>query len=131
MLEDGVITGPQIDGAREMLLACSLTYVASSLASVLQFWPWLPRRPMAAAGLKAPAFLAPTCAPVSPPGRAGRPAHRATGRRVKRRPTVIRSVVRLLGKPLMRGWYRTRFAMRRPASVSPGVPASAAPRATV
>lgn len=29
--------------ARQMLMACTLTYVASSLAAALQLWPWISR----------------------------------------------------------------------------------------
>ena len=43
MLEAGYLDERQMGDARQMLLACSLTYVAASLASALQLWPWLPR----------------------------------------------------------------------------------------
>jgi Zn-dependent membrane protease YugP len=43
MLRNGYIGSEQLAGAREILTACSLTYVASSLLGVLNVWPWLPR----------------------------------------------------------------------------------------
>jgi Zn-dependent membrane protease YugP len=47
MLRDGYIAGDQVDAAHRILFACSLTYVASSLAGVLNIWPWLGRGPIA------------------------------------------------------------------------------------
>ncbi|MGD8620101.1 MAG: zinc metallopeptidase, partial [Gammaproteobacteria bacterium] len=43
MLQDGYIHSAQIGEARKILSACSLTYVTSSLVSVLHIWPWLGR----------------------------------------------------------------------------------------
>lgn len=41
MLEAGIIDGESIKGARQILLACSLTYLTSSLIGVINIWPWL------------------------------------------------------------------------------------------
>lgn len=41
LLKDGYITERQAKDAKTILVASSLTYVASSLLSVLNFWPWL------------------------------------------------------------------------------------------
>ena len=38
MLEDGYVDNAQLSDARMILVACSLTYAASSLASVLNVW---------------------------------------------------------------------------------------------
>ncbi len=43
MLQDGVVDSRQMTDAKNILIACSLTYVASSLVSVLNIWPWLGR----------------------------------------------------------------------------------------
>jgi len=42
MLRDGYISPEQEKAARKILTACSLTYVASSLAGVLTVWRWFP-----------------------------------------------------------------------------------------
>jgi Zn-dependent membrane protease YugP len=103
MLQEGYIDTGQVSDARKILAACSLTYIASSLVSILNIWPWLGRGPAAARpgtaaglhGLTAGAFAAAThgrpsrATPVrrQPPGRAAR-------------------LVRTLGKPLIREWVR-------------------------
>ena len=45
MLEGCGLDDQQINDARRILLACSLTYVASSVTSMLTFWPWIGRPP--------------------------------------------------------------------------------------
>jgi Zn-dependent membrane protease YugP len=60
MLQDGYIHSEQVKDAKSILVACSLTYVAASFASVLSIWPWLgprlalvwPGNPFCAAGGK-------------------------------------------------------------------------------
>jgi len=42
MLRDGYISREQEKAARKILTACSLTYIASSLAGVLTVWRWFP-----------------------------------------------------------------------------------------
>lgn len=41
LLRDGYIREEQVKATRQILIACSLTYVASSLAEVLGIWHWL------------------------------------------------------------------------------------------
>lgn len=41
LLESGYLEPSQIPAARRILKACALTYVASSLAGLLNFWRWL------------------------------------------------------------------------------------------
>lgn len=41
MLRDGYIGEQQAQDARKILLACSLTYIASSMVAILHIWPWL------------------------------------------------------------------------------------------
>jgi Zn-dependent membrane protease YugP len=45
MLEDCCLEDGKVQQARRILLACSLTYVASSVTSLLTLWPWLGRAP--------------------------------------------------------------------------------------
>ena len=46
LLRERYIGVEQAKDARKILIACSSTYVVSSLVSVLNFWPWLGRRPV-------------------------------------------------------------------------------------
>lgn len=115
MLEARYLSGAQVGSAKEILFACSLTYVASSLASVLQLWPWLPRGPM---------MLHPS-APID-----GRASTRSAGnvgsegaRRAPtpvtirpRRPGAVHGLVRRFGKPIIRSWYQAQ----RTAALSQG-----------
>lgn len=41
ILRKGYIKEEQVPSARKILLACALTYFASSLASLLNFWQWI------------------------------------------------------------------------------------------
>ncbi len=111
LLEGEYLRGEQVDGAREMLLACSLTYLASSLAAVLQFWPWLPRRPM----MMVSALAAPGPFPQAPE----RPNRRLPRARRQREAGAVRSLVRLLGKPVIRSWYQARAVASGPALAAP------------
>jgi Zn-dependent membrane protease YugP len=109
MLQEGYIDAAQIGEARKILAACSLTYVASSLVSVLNIWPWLGRGPgvlvqQQAAGLvsgmpapqhSSPRASAPARRPRSP---ASKPAH-GGGMHV---------LLRTYGKPMIRHWMRLR-----------------------
>lgn len=45
ILQDGYIDEEEEKSARKILAACSLTYVASSLAGVLTVWRWIPTGP--------------------------------------------------------------------------------------
>ena len=109
MLEEGYISEQQVQEARKILTACSLTYIASSLVSILNFWPWLGRRPVAIST----ALLAGNTSPVashdtasaSGPVRQPTAMHRAA-RRLRRQPGKAASLVRKYGKPVIREWVR-------------------------
>ena len=60
LLRQRYVGAEQSKEARKILMACSMTYVASSLVSVLSFWPWLGRKP----AVPAPA---PPVPPATPP----------------------------------------------------------------
>ncbi len=107
LLRDGYIDDEQVRDVRKILAACSLTYIASSLVSVLNIWPVL-GRPSAVYGLL----------PAPQPGKAlsapGAKAHRAKTRSpgsalavrsVRYNPEGRRAkLLRKFGKPVIRGW---------------------------
>ena len=41
ILRQGYLQGADLDRAHRILTACALTYLASSLASLLNFWRWI------------------------------------------------------------------------------------------
>jgi len=47
MLRSGYIEEEQVKDARMILVACSMTYIAASMVSILNFWPWFIRGPIA------------------------------------------------------------------------------------
>jgi Zn-dependent membrane protease YugP len=111
LLRDGYIEENQVDDVRTMLTACSLTYVASSLAAILHVWPWLPRGPVMLAhpgvalrrGDNDGKALDATHdrRPISPPRRpGGRPVRGASARFAAR-----------IAKPLFRGWLGYKRAV--------------------
>jgi Zn-dependent membrane protease YugP len=110
LLRDGYIDGEQVRDVRKILVACSLTYISSSLVSVLNFWPLLGRRttvlrllpgpqpgvakPDSAAGSRSTKSL---CPPVG----AGTDCsfrHIPEGTTTK--------LLRRFGKPVIRSWLR-------------------------
>lgn len=106
MLREQSFDDAQVSDARRILIACSLTYVASSLVAILYLWPWTAPRP-AAAGLTGPTrrVLLP------PPREAGTGSTSAARPRPVRRRDLIRgsgaeTLIRGLAKPLIRGWLR-------------------------
>ena len=103
------LNGNQLRDARQILIACSLTYVASSMLSVLNLWPWLN-------GMVA--FTGHTRSVRSE----GHPSHDgqqigARQRKIKRADQKIvckgpaargtaHRLIRGVGKPLVRVWFR-------------------------
>jgi len=121
MLKSRYLNDVEASGAREILLACSLTYVASSLASVLQLWPWLPVRRV---------MLCQLSVAKSETVSVRSPGHRPEGRKVPgddtvrtirvRRPSTVRRLVRRFGKPILRAWYQAQSG----SGVSPRSPST-------
>lgn len=113
LLRDGVIGEGQVKDARKILMACSLTYIASSLAAVLSLWPWLGRAPLTAAGGpgRLP-LLEGTARAVSAAGKQypRRPRRRSTASRKRSTPGLLAGLVREFGKPVIRAWLRTSGA---------------------
>jgi len=52
MLEAGYIRAEQSESAQRILFACSMTYAAASLSSVLTAWPWMRGSAALAVGMK-------------------------------------------------------------------------------
>jgi len=108
MLTNGYINEQEGQAARRILLACSLTYIASSLVAVLHVWPWI-GRPQAVSpftsddqsGQKALA-----CHGVSQRSERTHPipsgAHRL---RNSTDSPVLEKLIRFFGKPLVRAWF--------------------------
>ena len=108
MLKDGYIDATHAGEARKILAACSLTYVASSLVSVLNIWPWLGRGP-AGIFLQAPAVA--TLPPARPRTRlaSARTARPAPAPAAQRRRTGSGRAERLLrrhARPLIKYWLK-------------------------
>lgn len=108
ILQDGYIPEEQLKEARKILLACSLTYIASSMVAVLHIWPWLPRRPALSMPLVAPDMLASTVTPHALPVH-GKITSNGDSRKapVQRRRTGgsrTEQLIRRYGKPLIRSW---------------------------
>ena len=108
MLRDGYIDEGQVAGAHRVLVACSLTYVAASLAGLLNLWPWLgrvPVRPVVAlvAGAE-PRPAAARRAVREAPSRS-RTALAPTATTVRR--AALEKTLRRYAKPLIRRWLLT------------------------
>lgn len=104
MLQEGYIEESRIKDARKILLACSLTYVASSLVSVVNFWPWLGHGSV---------FLTSCEQPSSRQTATGRrtasprpPATQHSPARTSLRHGTFELAFRKVAKPLVRGWFR-------------------------
>lgn len=115
MLEEGYVRTEHIADARKILLACSLTYVASSLISVLNVWPWLPRVPLSMIG------SGHTLAAAAGVGEDNRPRRRKRisafstprARRAAKYNTVV-ALVRQITKPAIRGWLQLSRSVQNP-----------------
>jgi len=98
MLQDGHIQYEQLGKAKKILLACSMTYVAAPLTSILTGWTWLPRASLHAGG----GVNATGLGPRRRPGPA-RVRFRA-GRGATPGPSTPRRLFRSIAKPLIRQW---------------------------
>lgn len=110
LLSDGYIAGEQVRDVRKILVACSLTYIASSLVSVLNIWPWLGRRPAVHGLLAEPKSGIARSQPGTGAKKTERPHSPVltrTAHALMHRPETTADVLlRLFGKPLIRGWLR-------------------------
>ena len=110
ILQDGYIPDEQLKEARKILLACSLTYIASSMVAVLNVWPWLPRRPALAMSQLAPGLVASAAVQhvLSAQGTLNSTANGRKTALARRQAGGGRAeqIIRRYGKPLIRQWVR-------------------------
>ena len=107
----GVLPEENLGDAREILVACSMTYVASSLAGVIHIWPWVGRGTLF---LLPPANASSAGARASAPaaGSRGKAVTRARPRRTTIRGGLLENAFRRTAKPLVRQWLRTSRGLR-------------------
>jgi len=112
LLQGGAVPSSQLQDAKKILIACSLTYVASSFVSLLNIWPWLGRGG-ALTGLSRQTGL--TAISAYPAHRESQSGVDPQQVRKTRRVRVQTSsggasdiLIRGLGKPLIRTWLRLR-----------------------
>lgn len=112
MLREGHVDDAQLTDARKILLACSLTYVASSLVAVLYVWPWLGRLgPVYAAPNQRLALATVDVCTHPLEGGRKRVGWRADRSGVRMQPRIrVRGEtghrIKKIAKPLIRGWLR-------------------------
>ena len=110
ILQDGYVGEEQLEEARKILLACSLTYIASSMVAVLHIWPWLGRRPALTSALLAQGVPGPARKGSATRVQGTRRGSSAGGldrqRRVRSGGGRADGLIRRYGKPLVRGWIR-------------------------
>ncbi|MEA3413274.1 MAG: zinc metallopeptidase [Pseudomonadota bacterium] len=109
MLRDDYISDEQEKAAREILTACSLTYVAASLAGVLNVWPWIRGIPVPAPR-RAPAGLVADHECATNRRKVNRIVSGSTGKR--RRHGVMEALLRDVGKPVIRQWIQFRRGIK-------------------
>ena len=113
MLLDGRISEQKGQEARKILWACSLTYIASSLVSVLHVWPWIGPSPAVVPvryGLRAFAKSQGPVLAYKPVNRARcLPPTMKRSSKVKKT-GLLEALVRPIGKPLIRLWLRVTEA---------------------
>jgi len=110
LLRDGYIDGEQVRDVRKILLACSLTYIASSLVSVLYIWPWLGRQPAVHGLLPRPQTDVARSNAATRRHRTTTPRSHVstrTARTLRHKPEgTTATLLRRFGKPVIRIWIR-------------------------
>ncbi len=113
MLRDDAISSSQMSDAKNILIACSLTYVASSVLSVLNIWPWLGRGGAYTVFSAESRMLALTVDAThrgSQPDECRQQTRRSQPLRLQTTPKrTAEKLIRTLGKPLVRSWLRLRM----------------------
>ena len=120
LLRNDYLDAQQSEDAKKILVASSLTYVASSLLAVMNIWPWLPR----SGPTRLPARLSLQNSldehPAQTDDRFNNIVIEQSGRRnldVQRRPHnqtqagMLPALVRIISKPLVRSWFRLRWGL--------------------
>jgi len=114
MLQEGYLEPAQVEAAQRILFACSMTYAAASVSSVLTVWPWMGRggaalsagmRTVSAVTERVVSGAAEETAAVDETGPAEVPSGARRAR--ARAPGSVRggqfeALVRRIGKPLVR-----------------------------
>ena len=113
MLREGYINEMQAKDARIILLASSLTYVASSLLAVLHVWPWLGRPPMSLVAGSTARLSLPGKSENIPRARSSQPRGHRKIRRSRSKGGGLDGMIRLVGKPLIRSYLQIRRARGR------------------
>ncbi|MEN8167644.1 MAG: zinc metallopeptidase [Pseudomonadota bacterium] len=117
LLQDGDINGQQIRDAKRILVACSLTYVAASLLSVIHIWPWIgPARVFSTPLVSSLAYQGGqgVLTVANPPRNRKQPAvGRGYGQRKSHQTGSADKVVRMMAKPVIRTWYRLSWGVSK------------------
>lgn len=103
MLQDGYIDQHQVNNARVILAACSITYIAASMVSMLNFWPWFGARLPVLRRLPANRNALVPDGARPQPSMALRPSETAVGRS---RRNALEPIVRCIAKPIIRAWFQ-------------------------
>lgn len=110
LLKDGYITERQARDSRKILVASSMTYVASSLLSVLNVWPWLGWWRPIPITVPRPRPLVRLVEGGNNNGEWTTPhiwsdQTRCTRRKFRQKTGLLEDLTRQIGKPLIRGWF--------------------------
>ena len=111
LLRDRYLNQIQAEDARNILLASSSTYIAASLLSVLNFWPWIGVPRGSIRFLLLP-WLSKSPTEISTNIKSGERKDRNTPKKQRRIRTraehksPLTRAVRIVGKPLIRGWLQ-------------------------
>jgi Zn-dependent membrane protease YugP len=115
LLRDGYIDDDQVKQVRKVLVACSLTYIASSLVSVLYIWPWYGRRSAVYGLLPVPLTGDASSDPVTGCDQSSSPDPQKrihTVHSVRHVPQgTTEKLMRRFGKPVIRSWLRVRSSL--------------------
>ena len=111
LLREGYLDEQQSEDAKKILVASSLTYVASSLLAVMHIWPWMGRWGPVRLNAQSPLELS---RPRTGQRRVASIEHRPVARsvqpqrRTRRRNEIdfLPALVRSVGKPIVRSWFR-------------------------
>ena len=109
MLRDGYLQDPQLSDARTILVASSMTYIAASLLSVLNIWPWIGRYTALSVPLISPTAVDANLHHTPTTNKAEAiPRENGLLEQVNSLPnssgSMTETITRKIGKPLIRKW---------------------------
>jgi len=115
MLRSENIDEAQLKDARTILIACSTTYVAASMVSVLHFWPWFMSGSIAMYSAEFPRSIhsefSTNRSALTKVNGLNSSAQRPKRIAKPYKPGSMRSLARKLGKPLIRSWIQFTRAL--------------------